>query len=145
MENDEFVKLMNDDDNYEIVKYVVENGYDPSWNNSYAVLRAASHNSVKILKYLLTLDTIDTKALNSQNIFTAPVMYGYIETVKILLADKRFDPTISKNAIMYSADLSDKKDKMTKLLLKDERIFSACAKFEQWKYLPDSVKDIFIF
>ena len=119
MENDEFVKLMNDDDNYEIVKYVVENGYDPSWNNSYAVLRAAAHNSVKILKYLLTLDTIDTKALNSQNIFTAPVMYGYIETVKILLADKRFDPTISKNVIMYSADLSDKKDKMTKLLLKD--------------------------
>lgn len=100
------------------------------------MFNAAQHGNIDLLVEILANNKSEPERDNNE-LFVHCCMIGKIEAVKILIADKRVDPSDNNNwAIEESYE--SKFDKITELLIQDERVSSSLK--IQNKKLYDKIK-----
>lgn len=104
------------------VQVLLDLGFDPSMNNSRALLRACSSGNVQVVRLLLE----DGRA-NPGSTASSSLVYssskGYVELVRLLLGDKRTDPRAQDSiALLYASTFGHAE--VVKLLLEDGRVDS---------------------
>jgi ankyrin repeat protein len=102
------------------LKTKVNDGWNPSYDDNYAIRYAAEYGRVEMVKLLLADDRVDP-SVNDNFAIQLAAENGHIEVVKLLLADDRVDPSARGNyAIRFAAETGH--IEMVKLLLTDDRV-----------------------
>ena len=96
--------------------------FDVYYNNNIAFSMACANNSFIMVKLLLKHKLIDTLNSNYKStIFATVVNHNHIKIVKLLIDDKRFDPSYDDDYLLRMA-IVDNYPKIVKLLLRDKRV-----------------------
>jgi len=138
----------------EVVKLLLENGADPTFENNNTLIRTVKRGHSKVLSLLLKDKRVDPSVNNSKvlqmsksaanlilllkdgrvdptvddnNILLHAATRGYVEVVRLLLADPRVDPMVGKylwfqNMGAFHAAVGCGKVEVVKLFLKDGRV-----------------------
>jgi ankyrin repeat protein len=104
----------------ESVRFVINDGIDPSADNNYAIRKASEHGRLEVVKELLKDKRVDPAANINYAIENAS-NNGHLEVVKELLKDNRVDPSVRNNYAIVSASEYGHLE-VVKELLKDKRV-----------------------
>jgi hypothetical protein len=115
-----FTQAVKDNDHV-LVKNLINEGFDPSYNENWALLYSCHKGFVEILKVIINDPRINFfcggKSNNSYLFF--PIKHGRIDVVSILI--NFIDPSIDDNFALMTA-VHHKKYDIVKLLIKDPRV-----------------------
>ena len=101
--------------NLKVVKYLIDQGVDPTTDDNYAIIWASKNGRTEVVKLLLAIPEVDPTAKHNYAIKWASVN-GRTEVVKLLLADQRVNPTAGDNYAIKWASAKGR-TKVVKLLL----------------------------
>ena len=102
------------------IKWLLNQGIDPSANDNRAIRSASSNGHTDAVKLLLADPRVDPAADNNEAIRAAS-RHGHAEIVKILLDDPRVDPSANNNDAIRVASENGHTE-IVKLLLDDPRV-----------------------
>lgn len=110
------------DSGYEIIKLLLKDeNVDLKISENIILYYAASDNQIDLMKILLNDSRIKNINDRANNPLRSACIKGHVEMVKLLLADKRIEPTLLNNLIFRSAVLHDNYE-IAKLLLTNPKI-----------------------
>lgn len=82
---------------------------------------ACVNNDIKLVNKLINDDRVDINK-NSGVAFSKAVLFGHIEIVKLMLANKKLKPQLGGNSAILRVAIFNNRLEIFKLLLKDRRI-----------------------
>ena len=100
------------------VKWLLNQGFDPSANDNYTIRLASRYGFTDVVKLLLSDSRVDLSTDDNEAIHLAS-NYGHTEIVKLLMSDPRVDP--SDNEAIRLASRNGHIE-IVKLLLGDPRV-----------------------
>lgn len=97
----------------EIVKFLLEKGADPSWDDNYAIQMACYYGNIEMIKTLLQDSRVDLLVKNNICLQYA-IERGHTEVIKIIVNDPR--SRCKFNQILYTLIKDNDMDKLKSIL-----------------------------
>jgi len=126
----------------EQLKKLVNEGHDVTFIDNTLFKYACIKGYDEIVKYLLTIDSVDPSAGNNYCLYYA-IYNSHYNIIKMLLDDYRVDPSKNNNFMFsFSLQLVDKT--AMKMLLHDDRVVKKItySEFEQYSEISECLQDI---
>lgn len=146
MTNEEFLNYCSHGYIKKIKEGLNDKNVDPGYRLDEAFRTAVDEQNLEVVKLLLTDPRVDPNVLNTIGLRLALQDFDH-PMIELLLSDERVDPSFENNwALGFLGKCSkDMNDLYLNRISSDTRVINKAVELNQLEYLPNNIKDIFVF